>query len=54
MEGRETVLVQEFEEAGNDTVLHLRHSLLPDKEWAKKHSMGWGSCFDSLEASLAA
>lgn len=54
MEGRETVLALDFEEAGGDTVLHLRHSLLPDEDWAKKHSMGWGSCFDSLEASLAA
>lgn len=54
MAGRETVLALEFEDAGGDTVLHLSHSLLPDEEWANKHRMGWGSCFDSLEASLAA
>lgn len=54
MAGRETVLALEFEEAGGDTVLHLSHSLLPDKDWAEKHSMGWGSCFNSLDATLAA
>lgn len=54
MAGRETLLALNFEEAGGNTVLHLSHSLLPDEDWAKKHSMGWGSCFDSLEASLAA
>lgn len=54
MAGRETVLALEFEDAGGDTVLHLRHSLLPDEDWAQKHGMGWGSCLDCLEAALAA
>ena len=54
MAGRETVLALAFEDAGGDTVLHLSHSLLPDEDWAQKHSMGWGSCLDCLEADLAA
>lgn len=53
MAGRETLLTLEFEEAGGETVLHLRHALLPDADWAQKHSQGWNSCFDSLAASLA-
>jgi len=54
MAGRETVLTLEFEEDGGQTVLRLRHSLLPDAAWAQRHSRGWDSCFDSLDASLAA
>jgi uncharacterized protein YndB with AHSA1/START domain len=54
MAGRETLLTLEFEEAGNETVLHLTHSLLLDEDWAQKHSMGWSSSFDSLAALLAA
>ncbi len=54
MAGRETILTLEFEDAGGDTILHLTHALLPDAEWARKHSMGWGSCLDALAASLAA
>lgn len=53
MAGRETLLTLEFEAAGDETVLHLNHSLLPDEDWAQKHSMGWGSCFNSLDAVLA-
>jgi uncharacterized protein YndB with AHSA1/START domain len=53
MAGREIVLALEFEEAGGDTVLHLSHSLLPDKDSAQKHSMCWGSCFNGLDATLA-
>ena len=53
MAGRETLLTLEFEDAGDETVLHLSHSLLPDKDWAEKHSMGWGSSFNSLDAALA-
>ncbi len=53
MAGRETLLTLEFEEDGNDTVLHLNHSLLPDEDWAQKHSMGWGSTFNCLDVLLA-
>ena len=53
MAGLETLVTVEFEDAGDETVLHLSHSLLPDEDWAEKHSMGWGSSFDSLDAALA-
>lgn len=53
MAGRETLLTLEFEAAGDETILHLSHSLLPDEEWAKRHSMGWGGSFNSLDAVLA-
>lgn len=53
MAGRETLLTLEFEDAGDETVLHLSHSLLLDEDWAQKHSMGWGSSFNSLDALLA-
>ncbi len=53
MAGRETLVTLEFEEAGDETVLHLSHALLLDEDWAQKHSMGWGSSFDSLDAVLA-
>ncbi len=53
MAGRETLLTLEFEDAGEETILHLSHSLLPDEDWAQKHSMGWGSSFNSLDAVLA-
>ena len=53
MAGVETLVTVEFEDAGDETVLHLSHSLLPDEDWAEKHSMGWGSSFDSLDAALA-
>jgi len=54
MAGRETLLTLEFEEAGDETVLHLSHSLLLDEDFAQKHSMGWSSSFNSLDAALAA
>ncbi len=53
MAGRETLLTLDFEAAGDETVLHLSHSLLPDEDWAQKHSMGWGGSFNSLDAVLA-
>ncbi len=54
MAGRETLLTLEFEEAGNETVLHLSHSLLPTENAAEMHGKGWSSSLDSLEAALAA
>ena len=51
--GRETLLTLEFEDAGDETVLHLSHSLLPDENAAQMHSKGWGSSFNSLDAVLA-
>ena len=53
MAGRETLVTLDFEAAGDETVLHLSHSLLLDEDWAQKHSMGWGSSFNSLDAVLA-
>ncbi|NKB48122.1 MAG: hypothetical protein GKS02_02035 [Alphaproteobacteria bacterium] len=53
MAGRETLVTLDFEETGDETVLHLCHTLLPDEEWAQKHSMGWGACFDSFDTFLA-
>jgi len=52
--GRLTVLTLDFEAAGDATILHLSHALLPDDDWAHKHRTGWNSCFDSLNATLAA
>lgn len=52
MAGRETVLTLDFEADGDETLLHLRHSLLPDEDWTQKHKMGWTGCFNSLDAAL--
>ncbi|MFT5180823.1 MAG: hypothetical protein ACI8S3_000699 [Alphaproteobacteria bacterium] len=54
MAGRKTLLRLDFEESGDETVLHLSHTLLLDEDLAQKHSMGWSSSFNSLDAFLAA
>ena len=53
MAGHETLLTLEFEADGDETILHLSQARLRDEDWAQKHSMGWGSSFDSLDAMLA-
>ena len=53
MAGRETLVTLEFEDAGDATVLHLNHALLPNENAAQMHSKGWGGSFNCLDAVLA-
>ena len=43
-----------FSETENGTALNLNHTLLPDKEKAEHHSMGWNGCLAKLIDYLAA
>lgn len=46
--GVESVVTVELERKGDDTLLQLRHSNLPDDELGHMHSAGWTSRLDAL------
>jgi uncharacterized protein YndB with AHSA1/START domain len=46
--GVESVVTVELERKGDDTVLQLRHSNLPDDELGQMHNAGWISRVDAL------
>jgi hypothetical protein len=39
--GRESIVTVTFEKQGEDTLMTLMHSDLPDHELAKSHEQGW-------------
>ncbi len=41
-----------FSETASGTVLNLNHILLPDKEKAEHHAMGWNGCVEKLNDFL--
>ncbi len=46
--GLESVVTVELEKKGDDTLLQLRHSNLPDDELGHMHNAGWVSRIDAL------
>ena len=40
--GLESVVTLTFEAKGDDTVIHLHHSNVPDDEMGRRHEQGWG------------
>jgi uncharacterized protein YndB with AHSA1/START domain len=46
--GVESVVTVELERKGDDTLLQLRHSNLPDDELGHMHNAGWTSRVDEL------
>ena len=47
-EGRETTVTVSFKKKGNDTLMTLVHSGLPNTEAAKGHEEGWNYFLDGL------
>jgi uncharacterized protein YndB with AHSA1/START domain len=53
-EGLESMVTVTFERRGNDTLVTLNHSNLPDDEKGRVHERGWNECLDrSVEHVLA-
>lgn len=46
--GEETIVTVTFQEAGEDTLLILRHSGLPNSEMAMAHEKGWNAILDKF------
>jgi uncharacterized protein YndB with AHSA1/START domain len=53
-DGEESLIEIDFEESGGATTVRFTHSGLRDAESARDHEEGWNTCFDNLEAALAA
>ena len=52
--GLESVVTVELERKGDDTLLQLRHSNLPDDELGQMHNAGWIGRVDALVESFQA
>jgi len=52
--GLESVVTVELERKGDDTLLQLRHSNLPDDEAGRLHDAGWASRVDALVEQMQA
>lgn len=49
---KNSLVTVDFDEQDGGTLILLMHELLPNKEQAEHHSMGWAGCLDCLKNYL--